>query len=32
LKSTDPGMRRDLVLIELGWLRLARMHEEADAA
>ena len=32
LASTDPGMRRDLVLVEQAWLRLARMHEEAEAA
>jgi hypothetical protein len=31
-QSTDRGMRRDLVLVEQGWLRLARMHEEAEAA
>jgi hypothetical protein len=32
LASTDPGMRRDLVLVEQAWLRLARMHEDAEAA
>ena len=31
-KDPDPGMRRDLVLVELAWRRLARMHEEGKAA
>ena len=30
--ATDSSARKDLHLVEQGWLRLARMHQEAEAA